>query len=150
MCMLCVCLSVLQCYLTCYVYLFFAFHSHECMIVANDATVKGGTYYPITVKKHLRAQEIAGQCHLPCIYLGEFVVNMILTLNAPPPSAIRDAFRPPSSNMLCSKHQFRGSSFSLTTVLFSDRLRIGKPSSGLSLLVKFQGVQSGEMMHKKK
>src|SRR4029078_8604419 len=41
----------------------------ECMIVANDATVKGGTYYPITVKKHLRAQEIAGQNRLPCIYL---------------------------------------------------------------------------------
>ena len=41
----------------------------ECMIVANDATVKGGTYYPITVKKHLRAQEIAEQLHLPCIYL---------------------------------------------------------------------------------
>ena len=41
----------------------------ECMIVANDATVKGGTYYPITVKKHLRAQEIAQQNKLPCIYL---------------------------------------------------------------------------------
>src|SRR6266566_2143680 len=41
----------------------------ECMIVANDATVKGGTYYPTTVKKHLRAQEIAEQNHLPCIYL---------------------------------------------------------------------------------
>uniref|UniRef100_A0A3Q1BZZ4 Methylcrotonoyl-CoA carboxylase beta chain, mitochondrial n=1 Tax=Amphiprion ocellaris TaxID=80972 RepID=A0A3Q1BZZ4_AMPOC len=41
----------------------------ECVIVANDATVKGGTYYPITVKKHLRAQEIAQQNHLPCIYL---------------------------------------------------------------------------------
>jgi 3-methylcrotonyl-CoA carboxylase beta subunit len=41
----------------------------ECMIVANDATVKGGTYYPMTVKKHLRAQEIAQQNHLPCIYL---------------------------------------------------------------------------------
>ena len=40
-----------------------------CVIVANDATVKGGTYYPITVKKHLRAQEIAEQNHLPCIYL---------------------------------------------------------------------------------
>ncbi|CAI5950517.1 unnamed protein product [Closterium sp. NIES-64] len=39
------------------------------VIVANDATVKGGTYYPITVKKHLRAQEIAAQCRLPCIYL---------------------------------------------------------------------------------
>ena len=41
----------------------------ECVIVCNDATVKGGTYYPITVKKHLRAQEIADQNHLPCIYL---------------------------------------------------------------------------------
>jgi len=41
----------------------------ECMIVANDATVKGGTYYPITVKKHLRAQEIARANRLPCIYL---------------------------------------------------------------------------------
>ncbi len=41
----------------------------ECIIVANDATVKGGTYYPITVKKHLRAQAIARQCQLPCIYL---------------------------------------------------------------------------------
>jgi 3-methylcrotonyl-CoA carboxylase beta subunit len=41
----------------------------ECMIVANDATVKGGTYYPLTVKKHLRAQEIAETCNLPCIYL---------------------------------------------------------------------------------
>ncbi|WP_341676779.1 carboxyl transferase domain-containing protein [Niveibacterium sp. SC-1] len=41
----------------------------ECVIVANDATVKGGTYYPLTVKKHLRAQEIAAENHLPCIYL---------------------------------------------------------------------------------
>ncbi|HSR73058.1 MAG TPA: carboxyl transferase domain-containing protein [Kiloniellales bacterium] len=41
----------------------------ECVIVANDATVKGGTYFPVTVKKHLRAQEIAAQNHLPCIYL---------------------------------------------------------------------------------
>jgi len=41
----------------------------ECMIIANDATVKGGTYYPLTVKKHLRAQEIAEKNHLPCIYL---------------------------------------------------------------------------------
>src|SRR5579872_2484091 len=41
----------------------------ECIIVANDATVKGGTYYPLTVKKHLRAQEIAEQNQLPCIYL---------------------------------------------------------------------------------
>jgi acetyl-CoA carboxylase carboxyltransferase component len=41
----------------------------ECVLVANDATVKGGTYFPLTVKKHLRAQEIAEQNHLPCIYL---------------------------------------------------------------------------------
>ncbi|HEX5810911.1 MAG TPA: carboxyl transferase domain-containing protein, partial [Pseudonocardia sp.] len=41
----------------------------ECVIVANDATVKGGTYYPLTVKKHLRAQEVALQNRLPCIYL---------------------------------------------------------------------------------
>src|SRR5574343_2063685 len=41
----------------------------ECMIVAKDATVKGGTYYPMTVKKHLRAQEIALENRLPCIYL---------------------------------------------------------------------------------
>jgi len=41
----------------------------EVMIVCNDATVKGGTYYPMTVKKHLRAQEIAEQNRLPCIYL---------------------------------------------------------------------------------
>lgn len=44
-------------------------HGTLCMLVANDSTVKGGTYYPITVKKHLRAQEIAAQCNLPCIYL---------------------------------------------------------------------------------
>ncbi|MEX8511974.1 MAG: carboxyl transferase domain-containing protein [Leptothrix ochracea] len=41
----------------------------ECLIICNDATVKGGTYYPLTVKKHLRAQEVAQQNHLPCIYL---------------------------------------------------------------------------------
>lgn len=39
------------------------------MVIANDATVKGGTYYPSTVKKHLRAQKIAEENHLPCIYL---------------------------------------------------------------------------------
>src|SRR5438552_3602099 len=44
-------------------------HGHQTVIVANDATVKGGTYFPITVKKHLRAQEIALQNHLPCLYL---------------------------------------------------------------------------------
>jgi 3-methylcrotonyl-CoA carboxylase beta subunit len=41
----------------------------ECVIIANDATIKGGTYYPMTVKKHLRAQEIARENHLPCVYL---------------------------------------------------------------------------------
>lgn len=44
-------------------------HGIECMLVANDATVKGGTYYPLTVKKHLRAQEVALQNRLPCVYL---------------------------------------------------------------------------------
>ncbi|MCE3046060.1 carboxyl transferase domain-containing protein [Legionella sp. 16cNR16C] len=44
-------------------------HQTECMIVINDATVKGGTYYPLTVKKHLRAQEIAEKNYLPCVYL---------------------------------------------------------------------------------
>lgn len=44
-------------------------HGRPCMVVANDQTVKGGTYYPITVKKHLRAQEIAQKNHLPCVYL---------------------------------------------------------------------------------
>jgi 3-methylcrotonyl-CoA carboxylase beta subunit len=46
-----------------------AIKGRTCMIVANDATVKGGAYYPITVKKHLRAQEIAQENHLPCVYL---------------------------------------------------------------------------------
>ena len=41
----------------------------RCVVVANDATVKGGTYYPMTVKKHLRAQEVALHNHLPCVYL---------------------------------------------------------------------------------
>src|SRR5437868_8923598 len=41
----------------------------ECVLVANDATVKGGSYFPLTVKKHLRAQEVAGQNRLPCVYL---------------------------------------------------------------------------------
>jgi 3-methylcrotonyl-CoA carboxylase beta subunit len=45
--------------------------SRECMVVANDPTVKGGTYYPLTVKKHLRAQEIAADNALPCVYLVE-------------------------------------------------------------------------------
>ncbi|MBM2576123.1 methylcrotonoyl-CoA carboxylase [Jannaschia sp. Os4] len=44
-------------------------HGRDVMVVCNDATVKGGTYYPVTVKKHLRAQEIAEACRLPCVYL---------------------------------------------------------------------------------
>ncbi|WP_375255504.1 carboxyl transferase domain-containing protein [Yoonia sp.] len=44
-------------------------HGRQVMVVCNDATVKGGTYYPMTVKKHLRAQEIAEKCRLPCVYL---------------------------------------------------------------------------------
>jgi 3-methylcrotonyl-CoA carboxylase beta subunit len=44
-------------------------HGRHCMVVANDATVKGGTYFPMTVKKHLRAQEIAAENRLPCVYL---------------------------------------------------------------------------------
>jgi 3-methylcrotonyl-CoA carboxylase beta subunit len=44
-------------------------HGRECLFVANDATVKGGTYFPMTVKKHLRAQDVAYENHLPCIYL---------------------------------------------------------------------------------
>ena len=44
-------------------------HGHDSIIIANDATVKGGAYYPLTIKKHLRAQEIALENHLPCIYL---------------------------------------------------------------------------------
>ena len=44
-------------------------HGRECLFVANDATVKGGSYYPMTVKKHIRAQDVAEANNLPCIYL---------------------------------------------------------------------------------
>ena len=53
-------------------------HGRLCMIAANDATVSGGTYYPMTVKKHLRAQEIAEENHLPCIYLVDSGGAMLL------------------------------------------------------------------------
>lgn len=46
------------------------------MVVVNDATVKGGSYYPLTVKKHLRAQEIARENGLPCVYLGEALFHV--------------------------------------------------------------------------
>lgn len=45
----------------------------ECVIVVNDATVKGGSYHPLTVKKHLRAQEIARENNLPCVYVGKVI-----------------------------------------------------------------------------
>lgn len=45
----------------------------ECVVVVNDATVKGGSYHPLTVKKHLRAQEIARENNLPCVYVGEVI-----------------------------------------------------------------------------
>nr|WP_050947261.1 carboxyl transferase domain-containing protein [Gordonia araii] len=53
-------------------------HGRECMIVANDATVSGGTYYPVTVKKHLRAQEVAAANRLPCVYLVDSGGAMLL------------------------------------------------------------------------
>ena len=59
----------------------FYFYRVECMIVTNDPTVKGGSYYPITVKKHIRAQEIAQQNHLPCIYLGMFDIMLLISSN---------------------------------------------------------------------
>ena len=46
------------------------------MVFCNDATVKGGTYYPMTAKKHMRAQEIAAECRLPCIYLVDSGGNL--------------------------------------------------------------------------
>ena len=49
----------------------------ECVLVVNDATVKGGSYYPLTVKKHLRAQEIARENGLPCVYLGMVLCNRL-------------------------------------------------------------------------
>ena len=54
------------------------FSGVECMVVANDATVKGGSYYPITVTKHLRAQRIAQENRLPCIYLVDRLVSSVL------------------------------------------------------------------------
>ena len=62
----------------------------ECVVIANDATIKGGTYYPLTVKKHLRAQDIARENRLPCIYLvaGSPVAR---TASAAKPSAARSA-----------------------------------------------------------
>src|SRR5215213_590451 len=64
----------------------------ECVIVANDATVKGGSYFPLTVKKHLRAQEVAEQNRLPCIYLvdsgGAFLPLQAEVFPDPEPPAL--------------------------------------------------------------
>jgi 3-methylcrotonyl-CoA carboxylase beta subunit len=61
-----------------------AISGRDCVIVANDATVKGGTYYPLTVEKHLRAQEIAIENRLPCVYLvdsgGAFISGASFTI----------------------------------------------------------------------
>ena len=73
----------------------------ECMIVANDATVKGGTYFPMTVKKHLRAQEIARENHLPCLYLvdsgGAFLPLQACLLYTSPSPRDLSTSRMPSS-----------------------------------------------------
>jgi 3-methylcrotonyl-CoA carboxylase beta subunit len=63
----------------------------DCMIVCNDATVKGGTYYPLTVKKHLRAQEIAQQNRLPCIYLVDSAAPTCPTRTRSSPTATTSA-----------------------------------------------------------
>jgi hypothetical protein len=68
----------------------------ECVIVVNDATVKGGSYHPLTVKKHLRAQEIARENNLPCVYVGEFV---------PVPSCSRSYCRAVESGGAALPHQ---------------------------------------------
>jgi acetyl-CoA carboxylase carboxyltransferase component len=61
------------------------------VIVANDATVKGGTYYPMTVKKHLRAQEIALQNRLPCVYRRELPVRSVGAAAKRPGSSLASA-----------------------------------------------------------
>ena len=54
----------------------------ECVVVVNDATVKGGSYYPLTVKKHLRAQEIARENGIPCVYVGTLLRSCPLLLDS--------------------------------------------------------------------
>src|SRR3982074_1797406 len=63
----------------------------ECVVVANDSTIKGGTYYPMTVKKHLRAQEVARENRLPCIYLVDSGGAHIRQQGGAPPT--REHFR---------------------------------------------------------
>ena len=63
----------------------------ECVVVCNDATVKGGTYFPVTVKKHLRAQEIARENNLPCVYLVDSGAPTCRTRTRCSPTAITSA-----------------------------------------------------------
>ena len=79
----------------------------ECMIFVNDATVKGGTYFPITVKKHLRAQEIALENHLPCIYLVDS----------------GGAFLPLQDEIFPDKDHFGGSFYRQARLMQLDRFR---------------------------
>jgi acetyl-CoA carboxylase carboxyltransferase component len=77
----------------------------DVLIVANDATVKGGTYYPLTVKKHLRAQEVALHNHLPCIYLVDSG-GAFLPMQAdvfPGPRAFRPHLLQPGAHV-CGRH----------------------------------------------
>ena len=84
----------------------------KCVIVANDATVKGGTYYPITVKKHLRAQEIAKENKLPCVYLvdsgGAFLPRQVgrWALNeSPPPPPLDCPYHHPANPHTAPPHR---------------------------------------------
>ena len=70
-----------------------------CVIVANDATVKGGTYFPLTVKKHLRAQEVAEQNHLPCIYLVDSRLPPAPGRGLPRPGALRPDLLQPGADV---------------------------------------------------
>ena len=75
-------------------------HGRECLLVANDATVKGGTYFPLSVKKHLRAQEVAMDNNLPCLYLvdsgGAFLPLQDEVF--PEQGSLREDFLQPSSD----------------------------------------------------
>ena len=93
----------------------------ECVIVCNDATIKGGTYYPVTVKKHLRAQEIARENRLPCIYLVDFRRRepAAVARRVPGPRALRPHLLQPGDAVL-ARHP-------------ADRLRDGLVHGGRRL-----------------
>lgn len=61
-------------------------HGREVLVVANDATVKGGTYFPMTVLKHVRAQQVAMENGLPCVYLVDSGVSFFPSRRAPSPT----------------------------------------------------------------